>query len=86
MSVEPHDHLAGHRSSGPLPLDSAGQIPGQLSFDLQPRYFVKTSYHVWTVMDRRTYSSVQSIGARGIGDNEARKRARDLCNELNRNA
>lgn len=48
-----------------------------------PRYFIKTSYHVWTIIDRETYNPVYSIGARGIGDAEARRQARAECDRLN---
>lgn len=44
----------------------------------QRRYYVKTGYHYWSIIDRGPSgwkdTLVWSIGARGIGDAEARRR------------
>lgn len=48
-----------------------------------PRYYVKTSYHVWSIIDRESQNPIQHFGARGRGDKAARYEARKYCNEMN---
>ena len=66
------------------------------SYPPRPRFYVKTTYHVWTICrrhddnldgNRRPNSDldahIESIGARGRGDRAARALARERCDALN---
>ena len=48
------------------------------------RFYVKTGYHYWIVVDRAAGKNVGSFSARRRGDNAARKAARDYCEQMNR--
>lgn len=47
------------------------------------RYGLRTSYHVWSVIDRRTGEAVEHFGAFGRGDVAALAAARARRDELN---
>lgn len=53
----------------------------------RPRFFIHTSYHVWTVIDRikdgRSDGAVMHFGARGRGDAAARQAAYDFRDGAN---
>lgn len=63
---------------------------------MRPRYYMRTSYHVWTILrradcnmdesvrpDSEADSLVEHIGARGRGDAAARQLARETVDRLN---
>lgn len=49
----------------------------------KPRYYIRTRYHVWSIIDRTDRTVVEHIGARGRGDEAARELARETCARLN---
>jgi hypothetical protein len=63
---------------------------------MRNRYYIRTRYHLWTVMRRcdanldpavipDSYKDdvIQHFGARGRGDAAARATAQELCDQLN---
>lgn len=63
---------------------------------VRERFYVRTTYHVWTIMRRHDSNLdadvrpdsaldtiVEHIGARGRGDRAARTLARETCDKLN---
>lgn len=47
------------------------------------RFYIRTDYHYWQIMDRETFESVTSFSARGQGDAMARSKARAYLLGLN---
>ena len=48
------------------------------------RYYIKTGYHYWIVVDRKTGKNMNSYNARTYGgDRSARQAAQDACTKLN---
>lgn len=68
---DPSGPLPWFRYVSPADLSEAG------------RYYVKTGYHYWEVIDRATERAVTSVSARGKGDKRARSEARETCDTLN---
>lgn len=71
----------------------------EIDWGTRPRYYVRTSYHVWAVMRRHDDNMdanvrpdsyldevMEHIGARGRGDAEAKRIARETVDRLNADA